>query len=56
MCRDNSHHLLKYPFGICLCSKLISMSNVSNVLQNGHLSMLAYFGGRFVTIATVKVK
>ena len=27
---SNLHHLLKYLFGICLCSMLISLSNISN--------------------------
>ena len=38
---------LKYLFGMSLCSMLISLSNVSNLLQNRQF---------FVTIATVKVK
>ena len=36
VCRDNSHPLLKYLFGICLCSMLISLSTVLNLLENGH--------------------
>ena len=46
-CRDNSHHLLKYLFRISLSSMVISLSNVSNLLQNGHLLFSAYFGGHF---------
>ena len=30
MCPDNSPQLLRYLFGICLCSKLIDLSNISN--------------------------
>ena len=28
MCHGNSHLLLKYPFRICLCSMLISLSKI----------------------------
>ena len=45
--------MLKYHFCICLCSMLISLSNVSYLLQNGHFPILAAI---FVTIAMVKVK
>ena len=48
MCRDNSHHLLKYNFGICLCSMLISLSNVSNLPQNGHFSIFGLLWGPFL--------
>ena len=48
---------VKISFGICLCSVLISLSNVSKILQNDHFP---YFSlvlvAIFVTIATVKVK
>ena len=48
MCRDNSHHLLKYFFSICLCTILIPLLRVSNLLQNGHFFLFsAYFGGHF---------
>ena len=53
MCYDNYNHLLKYRFGICLCSMLISLSNISNVLQNGQFPILEAI---FVTIASLKVK
>ena len=47
MWRDNSHPLLKYLFGICLCSMLISLSNVLNLLQNGHFPIFSHFGSHF---------
>ena len=47
MCRDNSHHLLKYFLGICLCSISISLLHASNLLQNGLFLFSAYFGGHF---------
>ena len=40
LCPDNSYHLLSYIFGVFLCSVLISMSNVSNLFQNGHFTIL----------------
>ena len=49
VCHDYSHHLLKYFFGICLCSISILLLRVSNLLRNGHFPI-------FVTIATVKVE
>ena len=52
-CRDDSNHLLKCIFGVCLCSVLVSLSNVSNLFQNGQFPILVAI---FVTIATVKVK
>ena len=56
VCRDNSHNLVKYRFGICLCSMSIGLSNVSNFLQNKQFSFSANFGGHFFTIATAKVE
>ena len=50
---DNSHHLFKFFFGICLCSALIPLFHVSTLLQNGHFPILAAI---FVTIATLKVE
>ena len=43
VCRDNSHHLLKYLFGICLCSILIPLLHVSNLLQNDHFPIFSLF-------------
>ena len=40
LCPDNSYHLLSYIFGVFLCSESISMSNVSNLFQNGHFTIL----------------
>ena len=48
MCRYNSHRLLKCTFGICVFSKLISMSNVSNLLQNGHFPIFRLFWRPFL--------
>ena len=45
MCRAKSYHLLKYSFGICLCSISNYLSKVSNLFQNGHIPIFAYFGG-----------
>ena len=50
--------LLKYRFGICLCSMFSAkLLNVSNLLQ---ITSLSYFQPKLaaiiVTIATVKVK
>ena len=57
MCRDNSHHLFIFSFGICLCSILIPLLHVSNVLQNGHFPYFQpILAAIFVTIATVKVE
>ena len=56
MCRNDSRFLLKYLFGISLCSILIPLLHVSNLLQNGHFPIFSLFGGHFVTIATVKVE
>ena len=58
VCRDNSHHLLKYLFGICLCTILISPSKVvSNLFQNGYFPIFSLFRQSFfVTIAMVKVE
>ena len=57
VCRDSSHNLLKYLFAICLCSMLNSLSNISNLLQNGLFPIVnLLFVAIFVTIATVKVK
>ena len=57
MCRDNSHYLLNFFFGICLCSILIPLLHVSNLLQNGHFSYFQpILAAIFVTIATVKVE
>ena len=47
MCRDNSHHRLKYLFCICLCSMLTSLLNVSKCLQMVNFLFSAYFGGHF---------
>ena len=56
MCCNNSHNMLKYFFGICLSSMLISLTNVPNALK----LPLSYFqpilAASFVTIATVKVE
>ena len=49
MCHCNSH-LLKYLFGICLCSMLISLSNLSILLQCSKMVNFlfsAYFGDHF---------
>ena len=54
MCRDYSHNLLKYVFGICLCFILIPLLHVSNLLQNGHFQPI--LAAIFVTIAAVKVE
>ena len=43
MCRDNSHHLLKYFFGICLCSISNPLLHVSNLLQNGQFPIFSLF-------------
>ena len=43
MCSVNSHHLLKYFFGICLRSRLILLLNVSNLLQIGHFPIFRLF-------------
>ena len=57
MCRDNSHHLLKYLLGICLCSILIHLLHVSNLLRNGQVSNFQpILAANFVTIATIKVE
>ena len=56
VCRDNTHHFVKYLFGICLSSMSIGLSNVSNFLQNNQFSFSANFGGHFFTIATAKVE
>ena len=56
MCHDNSHNLLKYLFGIYLCSSLIALSNVSNLLQNVKFPISAYFGGCFCYHSNGKVK
>ena len=47
VCHDSSHHLLKYLFGICLCSMLISLSNVLNLLKKANFLFSASFGGHF---------
>ena len=47
MCRDNSHHLLKYLFCICLYSMLTSLLNISKLLQMVNFLFSAYFGGHF---------
>ena len=39
--------MLKYIFGICMRSILISLSKVSILFQNAHFPILAYFGGHF---------
>ena len=57
MCSDHSHHLLKHFIGICLCSILIPLLHVSNLLQNGHFPIFSPFWRPFfATIATVKVE
>ena len=33
MSPDNSYPLLKYLVGICLCTRLVSMSKVSNLFK-----------------------
>ena len=43
----NFHHLLKYTFSICLCSVLISLSNVTNLLKMVIDLFSAYFGSHF---------
>ena len=48
MCHDYGHHLLKYLFGIYLCSMLISQSNVSNLLQNGQFPIFSLFWRPFL--------
>ena len=45
VCLDNSLNMLKYLFGICLCSVLISLSNVSNLFQNSQFPVLGLFFG-----------
>ena len=56
-CRGNSHFPLKYLFGICLCSMLVSLSNILNLLQNGQFFYFQpILAAVFVTITTVKVK
>ena len=35
--------LLKYFFGIYMCSKLIPLLQVSNLLQNGHFPIFSLF-------------
>ena len=43
--------------GICLCSLLIPLLHVSNLLQNGNFPIFSLFlAAIFVTIATVKVE
>ena len=55
--RDNSHHLLKYVLGICLCSILIPLLHVSTLLQTGRFPIFSLFWRPFfVAITTVKVK
>ena len=46
----NSHHLLKYRFGVCLCSMLLSLSNDWSVSYLQPILVAI-----FVTIAMVKV-
>ena len=48
------HHLLKYVFGNGLCCMLISLSNVSIFLQNGHFQPI--LAAIFVTIAKIKIE
>ena len=48
VCRDNYHHLLKYFFGTCLCSILIPLLHVSNLLQNGHFPIFSLFWRPFL--------
>ena len=44
VCHDNSHHLLKYLFLYLLqCSVLLTLSNVSNLLQNGQFPIYSLF-------------
>ena len=45
---SDSHHLLKHIFGICLCSMLISLSKVSNLLQNGLFPIFSLFWQPFL--------
>ena len=47
VCYDNSRHQFKYIFGVCLCSMLTALSNVSNLLKNGQFPISAYFGTHF---------
>ena len=34
-------YLLNYLFGICVCSILTDLSNVSNLFQNGHFPIFS---------------
>ena len=43
MCCDNSRHLLKYFFGIYLCSILNPLLHVSNLLENCHFLIFSLF-------------
>ena len=51
MCHDNYHHLFK-----CLCSMLISLSNVSNVLQNGQFPIFSLFWWPFFYNSNGKIQ
>ena len=42
--------LLKYCFGICLCSILIPLLHVSNLLQNGHFPVFSDFLAAIVVV------
>ena len=44
----NSDLVLKYLFGICLCSMLISLSNLSILLQNGQFPIFSLFWWPFL--------
>ena len=48
MCPGNSHVLLKYLFGIYLCSMLVSLSNLSNLIQNGQFPIFSLFWWAFL--------
>ena len=48
VCPDNSYHLLKYLFGIYLCSMLISLPKVSNLIQNDHFPIFSLFWRPFL--------
>ena len=44
---QTNHLLLKYLFGICLCSMFISLSNLSICSKMVNFVFSAYFGGHF---------
>ena len=46
---------MKIYFGICLCSMIMSLSKVSNLIQNGHFPTLSLFWQPFFAIETVRV-